>query len=82
MFRCKLRNPKAVTNAFRLELRPPFVCRIALGTEAVADGAIEIAQSLLKRLGHRFSKKVGLGLFFPEYQLMGEFLVGEKPFTY
>ena len=64
VFRSKLRNPKAVTDVFRLELRPPFVCRIAIGTEAVADGAIEIAQGLLERLGHRLSKKGGLGLFF------------------
>ena len=82
VFRCKLRNPKAVTNAFRLELRPPFVCRIALGTQAVADGAIEIAQGLLERLGHRLSKKSGLGLFFPEHQPLGELLVGEKLLTF
>ena len=82
VLRSKLRNPKAVTDVFRLELRPPFVCRIAIGTEAVADGAIEIAQGLLERLGHRLLKKGGLGLFFPEHQLVGELLVGEKLFTF
>ena len=64
VFWSKLRNPKAVSDIFRLELRPSFVCRIALGTEAVADGAIEIEQGLLERLGHGLSKDGGLGLFF------------------
>ena len=64
VFWSKLRNPQAVSDIFRLELRPSFVCRIALGTEAVADGAIEIEQGLLERLGHGLSKEGGLGLFF------------------
>ena len=75
VFRSKLRKPKAVTDVFRLELRPPFVCWIALGTEAVADGAIEIAQGLLERLRHDLSKEGDLGLFFfPEHQLVGSSL--------
>ena len=78
VFRSKLRNPKAVTDVFRLELRPSFVCRIALGTEAVADGAIEIEQGLLPwPLEGRRSRVV-----FPEHQLVGELLVGEKLFTF
>ena len=82
VFWSKLRNPKAVSDIFRLELRPSFVCRIALGTEAVADGAIEIEQGLLERLGHGLAKEGGLGLIFPEHQLVGELLVGEKLFTF
>ena len=65
MFRLELRNAKAVSDIFGFEFRPFFTSRIALRTQTVSNGPIEVLERLLQRLGHRLSEKNSLFLVLP-----------------
>ncbi len=74
----ELRDTKAITRVPGLELRPLLAGGIVLWTKAVLDCSVEIAQRLLKGLGHRLLEKRGLFRLLPHDQFCGQLVVGEE----
>lgn len=74
----ELRYAEAISDVFDLESRPLFASGIALRSEAVSNGLVEVAKLLLKRLRHRLLEKGRFVTLLPPHQLGSHLAIAEE----